>query len=390
MARLFEDRPGGGLGFSSEASPLAKIGLAIQAFGAGGQGRSPLVMKLQQQELLERKRKTDEMESLFKITNDISKTAAELPDEQRKKYIDRAAEQYPGIDREMIDLASQRPDLFSSLPGFVKTDPLLSRMFLSGDKKATMDFLKSKAGQESWNKASLTQYSGEFQKTLPKMIEWHKQNNSKEYEKIIEDGKVTIPELRRLHEKLPLNYQASPEAFAAVTASENQEVLTNMMGIPVVSDKTSAELQKKELGPKTAESPIGKLRSDLSKGLITQKDFDLAMIKELKKDPSIARDIVYPILSQVLSKGVDSLDNNQWASLELAARQTSGVDIEINRITRDILKDKPEGAAQVPKEIMDKFKSDKSMKGRSLGMKTDQGYEVLDKDGNLIGFYGNK
>src|SRR3990167_259900 len=136
MARLFEDRPGGGLGFSSEASPLAKFGLALQAFGAGGQGQDPLILKLQNQELLERKRKTDEMESLFKITNDISKTAAELPDEQRKKYIDRAAEQYPDIDREMIDLASQRPDLFSSIPDYVQNDPVMKVLVAKGDPKA--------------------------------------------------------------------------------------------------------------------------------------------------------------------------------------------------------------------------------------------------------------
>lgn len=388
MASLFEDRPGGGLGLAQDASPLAKFGLTLQAFGAGGLGQEPLLMKLQQQELLERKRKREELESDFKITSEITKQVTELPQEKRDAYLEQIGKQYPKLDKELIRMGSERPDFISSMPAFAQNDPVLKALIAKGDNKGVTDYLKSEVGRKGMNQSALATYVPEFQKKLPQMIDWYKQNNSKEYEKIISDGEITIPELRQIHEGLPEQIKSSKEAFATVTAPENQETLVNMFGdeVKIIPDKTATE----QLKPKKAESPIGKLRSDLSKGIITQKDFDQAVQKELRKDPSIARDIVFPIIAKAQKEGIKSLSDNEWAALELAARQTSGIDIELNRITRDILSDKPTGAAEVPKEIMDRFNADKSMKGFKLGMKSEKGYEVLDKDGNLVGFYGKK
>ena len=246
MARLFEDQPSGGLGFSSEVSPLARIGLALEAFGSGGQGKDPLFLKLQQQDLLERKRKQDELKDTFDTTSKISEMAKDLPPEQRVKFIESATKQFPKLDREMIDLASQRPDFVGSIPAFAQNDPVLKTLIAKGDSKGVTDYLKSETGRKGMNQAAVAQFVPEFQKKLPQMIETYKQNNPKEYEKIIADGEITMPELRQIHEGLPLQYQASKEAFATVTAPENQDTLVNMFGdeVKIIPDKVAGERLK--------------------------------------------------------------------------------------------------------------------------------------------------
>lgn len=137
------------------------------------------------------------------------------------------------------------------------------------------------------------------------------------------------------------------------------------------------------------QSTAGKLMQDVKNGMISPDVFKTMLEKELTKDPNISRDIVFPIISQTLTQGLDSLSDNQWNALELVARQTSGIKMETNRLARDILKKRPEASGELPSEsVKVRFSKDKSMKGFKLGMKSEErGYEVLDDNGNLVGFF---
>lgn len=229
---------------------LAKIGLALEAFGSGMQGRTPLAMQLQQQELLKRKQRMEELKDQLDIATKISDQALLIPDEKgRKKFIDAAKTRFAANDAdfaEFIDSVSARPDLLRSLPQFAQKDPVLRELAAGGDRKALNAYLKSEPGRKHWNEIAVASFAPEFQRALPGMIDWHQRNNVEEYEKIVADNRVTIPELRRMYDALPENLKPSEAAFAALTAPENQKALIGMLGgIEIVTDESLAKSQER-------------------------------------------------------------------------------------------------------------------------------------------------
>lgn len=229
---------------------FGKIALALEAFGAGSQGQEPLYLKLQKQEMLKRQQKLGELKDQLEIATKISDQALLIPDEKgRKKFIDAAKTRFAANDAdfaEFIDSVSARPDLLRSLPQFAQKDPVLRELAAGGDRKALSAYLKSEPGRKHWNEIAVASFAPEFQRALPGMIDWHQRNNVEEYEKIVADNRVTIPELRRMYDALPENLKPSEAAFAALTAPENQKSLIGMLGgIEIVTDESLAKSQER-------------------------------------------------------------------------------------------------------------------------------------------------
>lgn len=227
---------------------LGKIGLMLEAFGAGGQGQEPMYLKLQKQEMLKRKERMEELKNQLDIATKISDQSLLISDEkERKRFVTAAKTRFAANDpdfAEFIDSISARPDLLKTLPAFAQKDPVLRELATGADRKALHAYLKSEAGRKHWNEISVASFAPEFQKKLPAMIDWHQRNNVEEYERIVADNRVTIPELRRMYDALPENVKPSEAAFAAMTAPDNQKALIGMLGdIEIVTDESLAKGQ---------------------------------------------------------------------------------------------------------------------------------------------------
>lgn len=233
-------------------NPIAKLGLMLQAFGAGARGQPLLIQQLQQQELLKRKERREEMLQRLETANTLTKTAANLRGKERERFVESAVQQFAGDDPdfgEFLRGAMARPDLLKTLPVFAQRDPILKQLADSGDTKAIFDYLKSEAGRKHWNQISIPEYVRQFTAKAPAMLEWHMKNNREEYEKIVKDGELTIAEFRRLHDALPIQLQTDPEVISALTAPENQEALQGVMGndVRIVTDEAAQKRAEAEL-----------------------------------------------------------------------------------------------------------------------------------------------
>lgn len=232
-------------------NPLAKIGLMLQAFGAGGRGQTPMIMQLQKQELEKKKRRREEMAYRLEVTERLTKTARSLQGPEREKFLDSAIKQYAEDDQDFasfIRTSAQRPDILATLPKAAQTDPMLRSFVTAGDFEGANKYITSEQGQKNMSKAASAVYMQEFVKKADPLVKWYETNDRETIERIRKDG-VTINELRELHDKAPLHLQLSPEAFANITAPENQERLVGS-GLNILPDKVVAEIQREKLTEK--------------------------------------------------------------------------------------------------------------------------------------------
>jgi hypothetical protein len=230
---------------------LGKIGLIIQGFGAGGMGQTPLYSQLQTQEIEKRKLKQSEMLHQMEVAEKLSKTAAPLRGEERKKFIDNAVNQYakddPGF-ADVLRMSINRPDIISTLPAYAKSDQVLMSLVNAGDTEGVHKYVTSEVGRKSLSQAANGVYIKEFTSKLSPIVDWYEKNDPQTLERIRADGLVSVAELRELHDKAPLNLQMSPEAFANVTAPEHQDALAGFTKLKITPDKESIKSNEWKMG----------------------------------------------------------------------------------------------------------------------------------------------
>jgi hypothetical protein len=114
-----------------------------------------------------------------------------------------------------------------------------------------------------------------------------------------------------------------------------------------------------------------------------------------KPGKTTIQDIVVPLLQKVQTEGVDALTDKEWATMELAARSTTGVDVYVNKLAREALSEK---SKTIPQDVAKQFDAERpSLKvpeGAKLSGITKKEadrsgkevtkYEIIDKSGKPI------
>lgn len=244
---------------NSVLSTLGKIGMVIEAGGAGYQGREPLYLRQKQQELQQRKLKLDEVSSRLEIVNNVSKQTQGMAEPERKQFVSSILDQHDDPQlKTMLEQSLSRPDLLSGLSTAVRTDPLVRKLAASGKLDT---FISSEAGIKYLGHLNASQYGQEWSKSAPAWIETVKKDQPEIYKQVMADGKISMTELREIVGKLPENLKPSLESQSHFFRSENQKQLSGLLGVPVITDELEHKRQENELTDK-GDPEFVKLQSE--------------------------------------------------------------------------------------------------------------------------------
>lgn len=227
------------------SSALQKVGLTLEAFGAGGLGQEPLALKIQRQDMENRALSLDQKMKKLDTANKVGKFAQGLAADKRQEYIDSVSGQFaddPETQR-MIQLSASRPDLLSGLSDAVKNDPIV-RNLAANDKLD--ELFETEGGRKHLNSLKAREYQAEWGSKGQAWIDWTRKNNPDLYNRATKDKQLSITEIRNVLDAVPENIKSSEEAKAFFLAPENQLGLSGIFGIPVVTDLTEQKKITKE------------------------------------------------------------------------------------------------------------------------------------------------
>ncbi len=232
-------RPPGPSGFQ-------KFGLAIEAFGAGMQGRTPLHMKLKEQALQERRQNLLDMENRLQISEAVSKQINNLPEEQRQAYLKSVMEQTNDEKmNKMLTFTANRPDLLRSMSKAVQKNPIFRSLAAKGQFDA---FAATEHGQKLIEEEDFPERAQELSGLVPQWQDWARKNMPEEYGIMMKDGKFSMKELRDFTSNLPENLKLKPETQSYFFSPNGQNKLSGIFGMPVITDKVAQKQLEKELG----------------------------------------------------------------------------------------------------------------------------------------------
>ena len=231
------DRPAG-------PSGLQKFGLAIEAFGAGVQGRTPLYMKQKEQEMQRRRQNLQDLSARLSIAADVTQQIHSLPEEQRQPYLDALLAQYddPKL-KDMLKYTASAPDLLSGFGEAVSKDPMTRSLAAQGKFD---DFVKTEGGQKYIRELQYPSFAKEWSGRAEEWQNWTRTNRPEDYQRIMKDGRLTTTELMDILESLPENLKPTPQSRSYFLSESGQERLTSVLGIPVVTDKLAQKKLEKE------------------------------------------------------------------------------------------------------------------------------------------------
>ena len=229
---------------SDSVGGLQKFGLAIEAFGAGMQGRTPLYMKQKEQEMQQRRQNLADMAARLSITEDVTKQIQSVPEDKRQEYLDILMGQYddPKL-KEMLNLTIKLPDVLSGTSKAVKEDPLIRSITAQGKLP---EFLKTEAGQKYMRELQYPEFAREWSGRAEEWQNWTRTNRPDDYQRIMKDGRLTTTELMDILESLPENLKPTPQSRSYFLSESGQERLTSVIGLPVVTDKLAQKKIDKE------------------------------------------------------------------------------------------------------------------------------------------------
>lgn len=243
--------PSAGQEQATKRSPLAgfsglqKFGLALEAFGAGVQGRKPLYAQLNEADLQRRRQNLVDTENRLQIVAQVTSQVQALPKGQRQAYLDAVIGQYDDPQlKELLKNSLNAPDMLSGLGEAVKNDPLIRSLTAQGK---ALDFVKTEAGQKYIREVQYPGFAQEWSGRLPEWQDWLRTNKPDEYQRIMKDGRLTTTEINGMIEQLPENLRPTPQSKSYFLGPYGQEKLTGVLGLPVITDKLAAKKLEQEL-----------------------------------------------------------------------------------------------------------------------------------------------
>ncbi len=236
---------------ATKSSPLSgysgvqKFGLALEAFGAGMQGRKPLYATLNEQDLQRRRQNLADTENRLQIVAQVTTQVQALPNEQRQGYLDAVLGQYDDPQlKELLKHSLDAPDVLSGLGETVKKDPLMRSLTAQGK---ALDFVKTEAGQKYVRDVQYPAFAQEWSGRLPEWQGWLRTNKPDDYNRIMKDGRLSITEINGMIDQLPENLMPTPQSKSFFLGAHGQDKLSGVLGIPVITDKLAAKKLENEL-----------------------------------------------------------------------------------------------------------------------------------------------
>ena len=229
----------------SGPSGFQKFGLAIEAFGAGMQGRTPLHMKLKEQELQQRRQNLMDMENRIQIVDSVTRQVQSLPEDKRQPYLDSITGQYDDPQlKNMLKFTTEAPDILSGMGEAVKKDPMIRSLAAKGKLEG---LVSTDAGRNYIREIQFPEHAKEWSTRLPEWQNWARENKPNEYQKMMQDGRLTTSEINSWIDDLPENLKPTPQSRSYFMSQAGQGKLSGVIGMPVITDDIAKKKLEKEL-----------------------------------------------------------------------------------------------------------------------------------------------
>jgi len=237
----------------SGPSGFQKFGLALEAFGAGMQGRTPLAVKMQEMDLQQRRQNLLDMENRLQIVDSVSKQVSALPADQQDPYLKSVMGQNadPQLNN-MLKFTKGRPDVLGSMSKSVREDPHVRSLVATGKFWQAME---KPEFREYLEEKGFPDHAKEWSTKLPQWQDWARKNKPNEYSRIMKDGKVTIAEINEFTDWMPDNLKPDKNSASYFNSTKGQTKLSGILGMPVVTDNLAEKQAEAEMSSVDSVKP---------------------------------------------------------------------------------------------------------------------------------------
>lgn len=270
-----------------KASGLGKFMAALEGFGAGVQGRTPLAVLQQKQRQEERILALKESESFLGDMKNMGDLTAEMQGSEKTSLIETIAAKWEAISPgygDAVRAVGKRPDLATGLEQYMPylTEP--QRAWAQRDPRGFLKWAGTKDGMEAMNTAADQPHLRKAALKIDGVVKGWQQLLPKDVSaRLKEDNVLTDAEIMEVQPQLPEQYRFSEVEKEAIKRSKG----AIWGGTGVIH------------GEKADELMLGKAK----------KDADVALIKEVRVEVLKKLGIVEQ------ATGGDPIEDIYWANL---------------------------------------------------------------------------